>query len=70
MGNLLSTYLTYEENIFYAGFLIEHPLKKNILLRIKLIEDNTVDNNIAKIVSVIDKLMSIFSQIKKEFEQA
>ena len=70
IGNLLSTYLTYEENIFYAGFLIEHPLKKNILLRIKLIEDNTVDNNIAKIVSVIDKLISIFSQIKKEFEEA
>ena len=70
IGNLLSTYLTYEQNIFYCGFLIEHPLKKNIILRIKLVEDNTIENNILVIISIIDKLVGIFNKIKSDLVKA
>lgn len=33
LGNLLSTYITYAKNVFYCGFVIEHPLKKNFYLK-------------------------------------
>jgi DNA-directed RNA polymerase subunit L len=44
LGNLLSQYLTDDENVFYCGYLIEHPLKKNILLNLHLNIKYTIDN--------------------------
>jgi len=61
IGNILSTYLLNDDNIYYCGYLIEHPLKKNIILRIKLKENNSIEN----IIDVIDKNISKIIDILK-----
>lgn len=67
IGNLLSSYLTYDPNVFFVGYVIEHPLKKNILLRLKLIENNSEENNIIYINKYIKYLIDIINKIKSEF---
>ena len=70
IGNLLSTYIAYSKDVAYCGFLIEHPLKKNIILRIKLIESmNNLENNILMIESTIDYLVSLLNKIKMEIHK-
>ena len=66
LGNLLSTYITYDSNVFYCGYVIEHPLKKNIILRIKLNSDNTEDNSITVIEQNIDIIINILNKINNE----
>jgi len=62
----LSSYLTYDKDVFYAGYIIEHPLKRNFLLKMKLKDDNTFENIIKKLTETIDKLLKIVSSIHKE----
>lgn len=66
IGNLLSTYLTANNEVFYAGYIIEHPLKKNFILKVQLKENNSVENIIAKITEIIDLLLSYCNDISKE----
>ena len=66
LGNLLSTYLAYDKNVFYCGYLIQHPLKKNIILRLKLVNDNNLENVLSIIDSSIDNIISILNKIKIE----
>jgi len=61
VGNVLSTYLLNDNNVYYCGYLIEHPLKKNVILRIKLKEYNTIEN----IIDIIDKNISKIINILK-----
>jgi DNA-directed RNA polymerase subunit L len=68
IGNLLSTYITYNDNVFFSGYLIEHPLKKNIILKIKLNKDNTLDNVISIITINIDKIINILKNIIVELQ--
>jgi len=63
IGNLLSTYITYHPNIYFCGYVIEHPLKNNIILRIKLKEKNTLKNNIKIIDDMITYLVSLLDKI-------
>jgi DNA-directed RNA polymerase subunit L len=66
IGNLLSTYITYYKNVLYCGYLIEHPLKSNIILRIKLNSDNTLENVIKVIIENINYINSLLYTLKKE----
>lgn len=66
IGNLLSTYLTANNEVFYAGYIIEHPLKKNFILKVQLKENNSVENIILKITEIIDLLLSYCNDISKE----
>jgi DNA-directed RNA polymerase II subunit RPB3 len=66
IGNLLSTYITYDPNVFYCGYVIEHPLKNNIILKIKLKSDNNLDNNIKIIENMIIYLVNILNKISNE----
>lgn len=52
LGELLSTYIMDNKDIFYCGYVIEHPLKKNILLKIKL-KDLIMNEDIRNIVKII-----------------
>jgi len=67
IGNLLSTYITYNPNVFYCGYVIEHPLKNNIILRIKLKENNSLDNNIKIIEDNILFLTNLLDNILSEY---
>ena len=66
IGNLLSTYLTANNEVFYSGYIIEHPLKKNFILKVQLKENNSVENIIAKNTEIIDLLLSYCNDISKE----
>jgi DNA-directed RNA polymerase subunit L len=66
IGNLLATYLTEDKNVFFAGYIIEHPLKKNFILKIQLKENNSVENIILKMTETIDLLLSYCNDISKD----
>ena len=66
LGNLLATYLTADKDVFFAGYIIEHPLKKNFILKIQLKENNSVENIILKMTEVIDLLLSYCNDISKD----
>jgi DNA-directed RNA polymerase subunit L len=68
LGNLLSTYITYDENVFFCGYIIEHPLKRNVLLKIKLKNDNNLENVLLIIEKNIDHINTILNSIQKEVE--
>ena len=66
LGNLFATYLTADKDVFFAGYIIEHPLKKNFILKIQLKENNSVENIISKITEIIDLLLSYCNDISKD----
>jgi DNA-directed RNA polymerase subunit L len=66
IGNLLSSYLSYDKDVFYCGYIIEHPLKKNIILKVKLNNDNNLENILFVIEKNINTIIEILSKIKKE----
>ena len=66
LGNLFATYLTEDKDVFFAGYIIEHPLKKNFILKIQLKENNSVENIILKITEIIDLLLGYCNDINKD----
>ena len=64
----MSTYITYDKNVFYCGYVIEHPLKKNFLFKIKLNENNNLENILLIIEENIDYINDILNSIDKEAE--
>lgn len=67
LGNLLSTYLTYDKNTFYCGYVIEHPLNNNISFKIKLKENNNLENILLLINEKIDYIINLLNIIGSEF---
>jgi DNA-directed RNA polymerase subunit L len=68
IGNLLSSYLMSDSKVNYCGYVIKHPLRKNIVLRIKLNENNTLDKNVEVILKVIDYIIDLLNKINKELK--
>ncbi len=62
LGNMLSMYMNRQENVAYSGYVIRHPLRKNILLRIKLEENNTVDEIIKNFEEVTNQLQETLDE--------
>lgn len=68
LGQLLTTYCNDDKNISYCGYVIEHPLKKNILLKIKLEDMNknkdleniiiTISENINYLINLLNKILN------------
>lgn len=68
LGQLLTTYCNDDKNILYCGYVIEHPLKKNILLKIKLEDTNknkdleniiiTISENINYLINLLNKILN------------
>jgi len=70
LGNLLSSYMAYDPNVFYCGFVIEHPLKKTVTLRIKLINDNTYENVVALIAKYVDYFIDLIKKMQSDIENS
>jgi len=66
LGNVLSTYITSYKNVMYCGYLIEHPLKKNIILRVKLDSENNQENVIIVIIENINIIINLINIIKND----
>lgn len=67
LGNLISNYAGLDEDVLYSGYVIRHPLKKNILLKIKLNENNTYEQVIQKYEKVVQDVNSIIDTMSNEF---
>lgn len=59
LGEPLQRYLASNPKIFYSGYIIEHPLKKSLSLKLKMNENNTLDN----ILKEIDETFILCSRI-------
>ena len=57
-----------KDNGSKAGYIIEHPLQSNLLLKIKLKENNTIDNCIIHLSEEIDNIVEIIQQIESELK--
>jgi DNA-directed RNA polymerase subunit L len=68
IGNLLTSYLMSNSKVNYCGYVIKHPLRKNIVLRIKLNEENTLDKNVEVIIKMIDYIIDLLTKINKELK--
>ena len=66
IGNLLQTYIVNNKNVEYCGFVIEHPLKKNILLKIQLNNNNSIENTKLIIEENIDYINNIINDMYNE----
>ena len=62
IGEPLQQYLLNNENVYYAGYIIEHPLKKCILLKIKLKGNNNIENVLLQINIVIEYIIKLLNQ--------
>ena len=64
----MTTYSTDDKNIAYCGYIIEHPLKKNILFKIKLVDPDknkdikniiiTISENIDYLINLLNKMLN------------
>jgi len=69
LGNLLTYYLMKNENIEYAGYLIEHPLHHHILLKIKLKGENSIIllQNIMR--ETVENILFLLEQIGNDYQK-
>ena len=66
LGNLVTSYLMDNSNIEYSGYNIEHPLKNEIIIKIKI---NGKKEQLFKIINYnIDDIISMVSTLKKEIK--
>jgi DNA-directed RNA polymerase subunit L len=66
LGNLFSTYLLENKQINYSGYSLEHPLKNNIILKIKI--EGKKEELFKIINNTIDDLIKMTTDLKKEFK--
>ncbi len=69
LGNLISSYTNLKPNVAYAGYVIRHPLRKNVLMKFKLKEDNTEEKIIELIGEVIGEIKNILISMLKVFSK-
>ena len=67
LGNMISMYMNRKENVAYSGYVIRHPLRKNVLLRIKLTEDNTVDEIIKNYETICQEIQETLDEMLSAF---
>jgi DNA-directed RNA polymerase subunit L len=59
LGNILSEYLSIDEDVKYVGYRLVHPLKYEMHMKIVLNNDNTKENIIKKYIEIINKILKI-----------
>lgn len=59
LGNILSEYLSNDNDIKYVGYRLVHPLKYEMHMKIVLNNDNTKENIIKKYIETINKILKI-----------
>jgi DNA-directed RNA polymerase subunit L len=67
LGNMLSMYMNRRENVGYCGYVIRHPLRKNILFRVKLTENNTWNEIIKNFEEVANDIQLVLDEILSGF---
>ena len=65
IGNLFTSYLLDDKLIEYSGYNIDHPLKNEIMVKIKI--NGNKDLLFKTINTTIDNIISMISTLKKDF---
>jgi len=66
IGNLFSSYLLDESSILYSGYIFEHPLKNNIIFKIKT--DKKKEDLLKIMNNNIDKIIKLLKDLEKQFK--
>lgn len=70
LGNIISHTLGKKENVAYAGYAMEHPLIKKIIIRLSLGEEEKAkDKHIEKMREIIQELITITEELKEEWRK-
>lgn len=64
VGNLISSYLYYDEEVSYAAYVVPHPLDKTVIVRLSLKENNTIENIIKKFLNKIQYLIGLINEFE------
>ena len=59
LGNILSEYLSIDEDVKYVGYRLVHPLKYEMHMKIVLNKNNSKENIIKKYIETINKIIKI-----------
>ena len=65
IGNLISSYIQDIDDISYSGYLIEHPLKEEVLFKFKT--TLTKKNMLDKINNKLKEINNLLDKLKKDF---
>ena len=65
LGNLISQYLV-DENLFFSGYIVQHPLREELIIRVSIDNINKSNNNENNLKQVINKTIN---RIIKQLEQ-
>lgn len=66
LGNLITQYFGLHENVDYCGYVVRHPLRKEILIKLKLKENNTMENIIVLLEETKKEIFKLLDNIKNE----
>ena len=70
MGNLITKYLHQNSNINFAGYLIPHPLNKQMIIRTSLNKKNTIEENIVVVKSTLGEIIALTKNILSDFRKS
>ena len=63
LGNVFTQYYGLNENVEYSGYVVRHPLRKEILMKFKLKNNNTLDNIINLMDDARNKIFVLLDQM-------
>lgn len=64
LGNLISSYLHYDDKVSYAGYLIPHPLDNKMVVSLGLKDQNGLEATKKFMVAKIDEIKKIIGEMK------
>jgi len=71
LGNLISQYLS-EENLFFCGYYIQHPLREELIIRVSIDnknKNNNTDNNLKPLINkVVNRILKHLDQLSNELK--
>ena len=68
IGNLLSSYLLNDSKVKIASYNIPHPLINEMIIRLTLNKDSTIEDYNNVFINSIDNLLKIVNELKKDFK--
>jgi len=66
LGNLLQTYLVKNDKVSFAGYDITHPLRKVLIIRLALKNNNNLENNKTVFIENITEIKKFIMELRKD----
>jgi len=64
VGNLIASYLYYDEEVAYSAYVVPHPLDKTVIVRLSLKDNNTIENIVKKFLTKVQYLIGLISEFE------